>query len=242
MSRISLDFSIQEAGSLLYIADIDFGGYPINEFHEFFGGRPGLKELTERGVVMAGSLYQDDGYNVRIVFGELDQDEATEWTSSISGTLNLESGKMIVSGVCDEGLEAYLADFPLATNGGDYELGTIVNIEPGVYSVSIYSYPPNDLAGGWMRLIDKGLFRKTLGPSLGIEFEKPIAYFERTRPGEPVPQWIAEGWDELDFLDFVIQLKPADTTTPTIQSFEEDGCLEWQYRKPEKCSKGIILG
>lgn len=241
MSRISLDFSIQEAGSLLYIADIDFGGYPINEFHEFFGGRDGLRELTERGAVMAGSLYQDDGYNVRVVFGELDDEEASEWTSSISGILKIESGRMIVSGVCDDGLAGYVADFPTAEHGGDYELGAIIDVEPGIYSVAIYSYPPNDLAGGWMRLIDKGFFRKTLGQSLGIEFEKPVAYFERTRPGEPVPQWIAEGWDELNFLDFVIQLKPADTP-PETQIFEEDGCLKWQYRKPEKCPKGIILG
>lgn len=240
MPRDSLDFAIQEAGSLLYVADINFGGHPAGEFHEFFGGRSGLRELTERGAVMAGSLYQDDGYNVRVVHGDLNQDEA-EWTSAIRGTLNLGSGKMIVSGVCDEGLDSYIGDFPSATNGGDYELGTIVEVDPGVYTATIYSYPPNDLAGGWMRLIDKGFFRKTLGPALGIEFEKPVAYFERTRPGEPVPQWVAEGWDDMDFLDFVIQLKPAEATQ-MIQKFEEDGCLEWQYRKPEKCPKGIVLG
>ena len=241
MSRDSLDFSIQEAGSLLYVADVSFGGHPINEFHEFFGGRGGLKDLTERSAVMAGSLYQDDGYNVRIVFGELDDEEASEWTSSISGSLNVGSGRMIVSGVCDDGLEGHIADFPPAENGGDYELGTIVDVEPGTYSVSIYSFPPNDLAGGWMRLIDKGFFKRTLWQTQGIDFEKPLAYFERTRPGESVPQWIAEGWDEQDFLDFVIQLGPARTTQAS-QKFEDDGCLEWQYRKPEKCPKGIVLG
>ena len=241
MSRDSLDFSIQEAGSLLYLADVNFGGYPINEFHEFFGGRDGLKDLTQRGAVMAGSLYQDDGYNVRVVFGELDDQEASEWTSSISGILNVESGRMIVSGVCDDGLAGYITDFPRAEDGGDYELGTILDIAPGTYLISIYSFPPNDLAGGWMRLIDKGFFKRTPWQTQGIDFEKPVAYFQRTRPGDSVPQWVAEGWDEQDFLDFVIQIRPS-VSTPLLQKFEEDGCLEWQYRKPEKCPKGIILG
>lgn len=42
----------------------NFGGHPIGEFHEFFGGAKGLDELTNKGAVIATSLYQDDGYNV----------------------------------------------------------------------------------------------------------------------------------------------------------------------------------
>ena len=105
MERRQIDFSIQEAGCLLYLADRNFGGYEINEFHEFFGGRTGLRDLTLQGAVIAGSLYQDDGYSVRVVFGDLTEEEVQGWTSNVDWKLSVPSGQIAVSGVCDDGLE-----------------------------------------------------------------------------------------------------------------------------------------
>lgn len=241
MTRKAIDFLITEAGCLIYVADKGFGGYPAGQFHEFFGGVKGLQSLTENGAVIAASLYQDDGYYVRVVFGELTEQEDLEWTSRIAWKLKLDSGQMIVSGVCDEDLEETLEEFPVAEDGGEYDLGTLVEVPPGEYAVSIYSYPPGDLAGGWMRIENKGFFRDTFGRDTEIPFEKPIDYFNRTRPGQTPREWITEGWENADFLGFVIQLNPLTAELSPLR-FEDDGCTAWEYRKPEICPVGIEVG
>src|SRR5215213_4488231 len=163
MQRKQIDFLIGEAGCLLYAADKNLGGLPFSQFHEFFGGKKGLRDLVLQGAVLPMALYQDDGYNVRIVTGSLTGEEQSEWTSKVSWKLNLESGKMVVSGVCDEDMDDGLADFPQAETGGEYYLGCLVEMPIGEYAVSIYSYPPNDLAGGWMRIEKPDLFRVCFG-------------------------------------------------------------------------------
>ncbi|HMT08522.1 MAG TPA: hypothetical protein PKA82_11005, partial [Pyrinomonadaceae bacterium] len=140
MDRHSINFEIYEAGSLIYLADAKFGGHPINEFHEFFGGQAGLRELTEKGAVMASSLYQDDGYTIRVVFGDLTEQEDSEWTSRARSVMNIESGRLLVSGVCDQDLENYITDWTAAEDGGAYDLGTFVEVPPGQYDVAIYGY------------------------------------------------------------------------------------------------------
>lgn len=240
MNRNTLEFTIQEAGCLLYVADSLFGGFPPGRFHEFFGGRDGLRELTLNGAVMAAALYQDDGYLVRVVQGELTEHEDSDWTAAISWKLKLESGQMLVSGVADEDLEDYVADFPAAEDGGEYDLGCRVELPPGEYSVTIYSYPPNDLSGGWLRLEKPEIFRPgaTRDPAAG--YEKPLDYFTRTRPGERPPAWIRDDFEFGDFLDFVIQIRPLDADLPEPE-FEPDGCLLWNFRKPERCPTGIRI-
>ncbi len=240
MTRKTIDFLILEAGCLIYVADRGFGGYPLGEFHEFFGGVKGLQTLTENGAVIAGSLYQDDGYNVRVVFGDLTEQEDQEWTSRIAWKLKLDSGQMVVSGVCDEDLEETIEDFPIAEDGGEYDLGAFVEVPPGEYAVSIHSYPPGDLAGGWMRIENKGSFRETFGRDTEIPYEKPVDYFNRTRPGETPRDWIKDGWENANFLGFVIQLTPL-TAEPRPLRFEDDGCTAWEYRKPAICPVGIEL-
>lgn len=235
-----IDFSIQEAGCLIYAADKNLDGYPFAQLHEFFGGRKGLQDLTLKGAIMAASLYQDDGYNVRVVAGDLTSEETSEWTSKVSWKLNLVSGKMVVSGVCDEDLEDYMEDFPSAENAGAYELGCFVEIPAGEYKVSIYSYPPGDLAGGWMRIEEPREFRLCFGAEANLEYEKPLDYFKRTRPDENPPAWITQRYEEADFLDFLIHLAPLDAELKTPE-FEPDGCLTWEYRKPSVCPAGIRI-
>lgn len=240
MQREKIDFSIGEAGCLLYAADKNLGGLPFSRFHEFFGGKKGLRDLVLQGAVLPMSLYQDDGYNVRVCLGDLTAEEQSEWTSKVAWKLNLESGKMVVSGVCDEDLDDYLADFPQAETGGDYELGCLVELPVGEYAVTVYSYPPGDLAGGWMRLEKPDLFRECFGTDANLRYEKPLEYFTRTRPDETPPDWIKEGFEEASFLDFLIHLAPLSAELKTPE-FEPDGCIVWQYRKPEICPRGIIL-
>lgn len=230
-----IDFSIQEAGCLLYAADLNLGGNPFGSLDD-----REWKSLTEKGALMATSLYQDDGYFVRILFGDLNDEERSQWTAKVSWKLNLESGKMVVSGVCDPDLEDYLEDFPSAEQDGDYQLGCLVEVPAGKYAVTIYSYPPNDLAGGWMAIEDRRSFKLCFGQESEFEYEKPLEYFARTHPGETPPDWIKNGWEDDDFLNFVIHLAPLSEELPP-PAFESDGCLLWQYRKPEICPVGIRL-
>jgi hypothetical protein len=235
-----MDFTIQEAGCLLYIADKNLGGFPFGKLTDFFGGLGGLKDLTLKGSIMATSLYQDDGYNVRVVVGDLTDEEQSEWTAKAAWKLNIESGKMVVSGVCDEDLEEYMKDFPIAENGGDYDLGCFVEIPKGEYAVTIYAYPPGDLSGGWMRIENPRLFRECFGADANLQFEKPMDYFTRTRPNEIPPAWVKDGYEEADFLNFLIHLAPL-TSDLKFPEFEPDGCILWEFRKPDTCPKAIRI-
>lgn len=235
MERKTIEFSLQEAGCLLYAADAGLGGEPFSKLHHF-----GWQDLTLKGALIGTSLYQDDGFFVRVVFGDLSAEEKSEWTARVSWKLNLESGKMVVSGVCDEDLEEYMEDFPIARDKGDYQLGCFVEVPPGEYAVTIYSFPPNDLAGGWMAIEDRSSFKLCFGQESEFGYEKPVDYWKRTRPEETPPDWLKDGYEDNNFLDFVIQLAPlsAELTPP---GFESDGCILWEYRKPEICPKGIRL-
>lgn len=235
MQRQAIDFTIEEAGCLLYAADLHLGGQPFGSLDN-----RDWQTLTEKGAFMATSLYQDDGYNVRVVSGELTAEEEREWTARAAWKLNLESGVMVVSGVCDPDLENYLKDFPVARTGGSYHLGCRLAVEPGKYAVSIYSYPPNDLSGGWMAIENPRDFKACFDAESPIEREKPLAYFNRTHAGETPPEWIRNGWEEADFLDFLIHLAPLEKDLET-PAFDEDGCLSWRYRKPAICPVGIRL-
>lgn len=225
---------------MIYAADKNFGGEPFTRLDDFFGGISGLKDLALRGAIIPMSLYQDDGYSVRVrLGGELTPEEKSEWTSCVEWRLNLESGKMVVSGVIPEDDE--LSDFGEAENGGEYYLGCIVEVPAAEYKVVVRSYPPNDLAGGWLRIERPGTFRIGFGKSdLVLTREKPLEYFHRTRPGETPPDWIAEGYEDADFLDFLIHLTPLEIELKEPE-FEPDGCLVWQYRQPEICPVGIRL-
>ena len=35
-----------------------------------------------------------------------------------------------------------------------------------------------------------------------LDDEKATDHFTRTRPGEPVPEWVSQGWEDAAFLDF----------------------------------------
>lgn len=235
MSRTQIDFNIQEAGCLIYVADRNLAGKPFGELH-----CTNWKDLTLQNAIMMMSLYQDDGFAVRVVTGDLTAEEKSEWTSKASWKLNFESGEMVVSGVCDEDLEKYMEDFGDGIENTDCHLGCIVKVPKGEYQVDVYSYPPNDLAGGWMAIEDKSSFKLCFGKDSEIPFEKPMDYFNRTRPTEDPPDWIKNSYEDARFLDFVIHLSPisGDVSMP---NFEGDGCIAWEYRKPDICPIGIRL-
>jgi hypothetical protein len=233
MKREEIKFNIQEAGCLLYVADKNLGGVDWSEMHA-----ADWKDLSWQNAIMLMDLYQDDGYTIRVVRGELTDQEKDNWTSKVSWKLNLESGEMVVSGVCDEDLGEYLEDFGDGETVTDCHLGCIVKVPKGEYLVEVYSFPPNDLAGGWMAIEDRSSYRACFGKDSPIPFEKPLDYFNRTRPNETAPDWIKDGYEDAWFLDFVIHLLSLPDELPA-QDLQNDGCLKWNYRKPEICPLGI---
>lgn len=235
--RNQTQFIVDEAGCLIFVTD-----------------KSVIEGTSGAGPVTGGELYQDDGFCVRVVVGELSSEEQENWTSKLAAGLQLPTGQMVVSGVLDPDFDRWLSDFGGAElesvenveTSGEHELGCIVSIEPGAYAVEIYGYPPNDLAAGWMMIEDRESFDLATGSPVDRDApeanrESAQEYFERTRPGEPVPEWIAEGYEDEPFLDFVIRLERVGDADAAAAAAVGQQFLEWEFRKPPVCPVGIRL-
>lgn len=237
VARNQTQFIIGEAGCLIFLTD-----------------RSVIEGTKGEGPVTGGDLYQDDGYCVRVVSGELSPEEQDNWTSRLAFDLQLPSGQMVVSGVLDPDFDRWMNEFgsaelesaELVETSGDHELGCIVSVEPGTYAAEIYGYPPNDLAAGWMKIEDRESFDLATGRP--VERDAPNAsretaqeYFERTRPGEQMPEWISEGYEDEPFLDFVIRLQRTGDADAAAASSAGQQFPEWEFRKPTVCPVGIRL-
>jgi hypothetical protein len=235
--RSQTQFNIGDAGCLIYVTD-----------------KSVIEGTAGEGPVVGGELYQDDGFCVRVVLGELTPEEQENWTSKLATDLQLPSGQMIVSGILDPDYDRWLVDFGVAEldsvenveTSGDHELGCVVSLEPGAYAAEIYGYPPNDLAAGWMMIEDRESFDLASGSP--VERDAPNAsretaqeYFQRTRPGEQVPEWIAEGYEDAEFLDFVIRLTRVGDADKSAAIAAGQQFPEWEFRKPPVCPVGIRI-
>lgn len=237
MENKRLDFLQQEAGCLIWLAPMSLGGLSPAEFTQIWmgEGEETVKDLGLRGAMMPVSLYQDDGYLVRFVLGDLTEEEKAEWTARVRWKLNVPCGKVLVSGVLDDDFEDWISELTAAENNGEYFLGSYVEVPAGEYLVEVYSYPPGDLSTGWGQIEEGGLFP----PMHGIKRENPLKYFQRTRPDEEPPDWIKNAYDfETQYINFITRLAPLDEELP-LPTFEEDGCIAWEFRKPEICPIGI---
>lgn len=109
--------------------------------------------------------------------------------------------------------------------------------------MEIYAYPPNDLAGGWMAIEDPSMAALAGGDAAQVAGEHPEEsaqdYFARTRPGEPVPEWVAEGYEDAEFLDFVICLQRTGDADPVAALAAGQQLLDWEFRRPKLCPVGI---
>jgi hypothetical protein len=240
-----IEFSFWEAGCLIWVGAKDLCGLSYHEFcHLIWGNDPEKikKFIYENQAFLAMNLYQDDGYRVRVVMGELNPQEQEEWVARVRWKLNLSCGAMVVSGILDEDEEEFNNLPSVSEILEDDGLQCYVEVEPGIYQVEIYSYPPGDLSTGWGQITGSGLFK----PQPGIEPESLKDYFYRTRKPEEISAWIgyeitedAEQKVDANYIDFVIRVSPVidDLTVPKL---ENDGAVSWEFRKPEKCPLGIV--
>src|SRR5262249_20578569 len=61
-------------------------------------------------------------------------------------------------------------------------------------------------------------------------------YFQRTRPGEPPPPWLGQGWQPR-YVDFLIHLTPG--AGPAHMPRIADGLFRWEFREPVRCPLGL---
>lgn len=247
-----IEFSFWEAGCLIWVGAKDLCGMSYREFgHALWSSEPEQtsKFMIENHAVLAMNLYQDDGYSVRVVMGELNTQEQEEWVARVRGKLDLSCGAIVVSGILDEDEEEFI-NLPSAEEieNGD-GLQCYVEVEPGIYQVEIYSYPPGDLSTGWGQIINPKLFK----PQQGIIPESLKDYFLRTRQPQEMTAWIGyeitedeeqkqefyQAAVDANYIDFVIRLSPVIEDLP-VPKLADDGAVAWEFRKPEKCPLGIV--
>ncbi len=245
-----IEFGFWEAGCMIWVGARDFVSQDYDGFCDLIwqNDQPALEEsIWEQKAFLAMDLYQDDGYNVRVIMGDLNQQEQEEWVARVRWVLDLSCGAMIVSGVLGD---TDVAEIPNAVTL-DHEsdcLQCYVTVPPNYYQVEIYSYAPGDLTTGWGQITGSSLFPI----SEGIEPESLKTYFERTRPNTPIPPWIgceiatdpqlrAEYYSAasaLHYTDFVIRLSPAIEELPPPE-ITPDGSVQWEFWKPERCPLGL---
>jgi hypothetical protein len=120
-----LDFVIEEAGCLIWVAPCSLGGVTPAELGQIWMGQgeETTRGLVERGAMMPMSLYQDDGYLVRFLVGELNAQEESEWVARARWKLDVPCGRVLVSGVLSPDCEQEFADIEPAEANGSYWAG-----------------------------------------------------------------------------------------------------------------------
>lgn len=214
------------------------------------GDRKWSKAVND-GLLMPVSLYQDDSFAIRVVAGDaLNQQEKAEWVGRIVWRLNLADGKMCISG----GAEWLYPGYDRKEAYDDIFL-RIVELPPGHYSATLYSYLSgvngesclDQLAGG-------------LGKS-----EPAGKWFRRTRPGESFPDWLVywcvahhdtdrgheKEWENTplpdsnsmpEFIGFLLHLEPTDAPEKPAKAETVGGWFDHTQgaRKPERCPLGLV--
>lgn len=127
--------------------------------------------------------------------------------------------------------------------------GVIMRMPPGEYLAEVSCYLPN--ATGWWCLERAGKRRK----------EPCATYWRRTRPGQPMPGWLAwacrdrptadpgheHEWEtsdapepgEADYVEIVVRLMTAPRARLALSRPRRDGWLPWTCRRPQVCPQGL---
>ncbi len=203
------------------------------------------------GRLVAQGIYQDDPFNARIVLGDLNGQESSEWIGRASWWLQVPDGVLVLAA------------------GGEFAWGMAEDLEgeefihrvavpPGNYQVDVYTTLTgiNGLSA---------LERAGPGEPLG-------AWWRRTRPGQEIPGWmqfllyeglaadpgheadwrnwsdsryrrLMESVEKTRLLDWIIQLRPLAGQPPAPESVPEldEGCFyEPALRIPATCPAGIV--
>ena len=246
-----VEFSFWEAGCMIWVGakalvTDDYDGFCNSIWNN---DREKLQTMIfEQKAFLAMDLYQDDGYKVRVVMGQLNEQEREEWVARVRWRLDLSCGQMLVSGILGDSDFDDIPNAKAIADDSSY-LECYVAVPPNEYQVEVYSYAPGDLSTAWHQIIGSNLFPI----SEHIEPEDLKTYFERTRPETLPPAWIAyeiaedselknKYYQEASnsrYTDFVIRLSPVleDINPPELDA---GGAIKWEFRKPDRCPLGLI--
>jgi hypothetical protein len=89
------------------------------------------RDLVKRGAMMPMSLYQDDGYLVRFILGELSQQEQAEWTARAIWKLDISCGEVLVSGILTPDFNDEFSAIVSAEANGSYWAGAYIGPATG---------------------------------------------------------------------------------------------------------------
>ena len=127
------------------------------------------QEMLLNGHFITVGLDQDDGYLVRLVVDEpLTEQEESEWVGKVEWGLHLPDGKLALEGgfSSDDDVDFLISD----------DILKIIDVPPGDYNLTIYTYFPFFSAESCIKSLDTT--------------EGFGAWFRRTRPDTPVPEWL----------------------------------------------------
>ena len=191
----------------------------------------GYEQAMASHQLISIELAQDDGFIARVVLGELSPQESEEWIASGSRALDVSDGHVVVAGG-----NAYVSDdySPEEIDEENEELFKVIAVPPGQYQVTVYAHLPSV----------NGMLINSLPQWKGY-----VPYFESTRPGASMPDWLAELADidgedvgeyddDQEMVSFVIQLQASET--PVDESpLDEDRYTKCEMRIPEVCPLGL---
>jgi hypothetical protein len=247
-----IEFSLRESSVLVFLPH-NLGGLTPEEFGTHLQAREaGGIDLRRGGYFFDVATISDGGYMIRLVQGDLMPEEESEWVAHAHGRLNLPDGKLIVCGAYpwidydwsarydynmpfaeptqpNDWVASAFQNIPPAQHLSYYDSpGAYVGVNPGLYRVAVYSYFP-DLSADW------GI--PGLSPELRLEEQKD--YFERTRPGKPLPDWM-EGLSA-KYINFVVHLTPVDKATFDVLIVTDPQLNNgWELRKPAVCPSALL--
>ena len=206
------------------------------------------KSFVAVGEFLSLELFEDNCVNVRVVVGDLTDQENDEWVGHVRSRLNLSCGEL--------GVSSALVMFD---SEPDETAFRFVQVPPGDYQVDIYAYFPSFT----------GVAANLTAELMGDESVPVGQWFRQTRPGEELPNWLIyeclesydadpeneKYWEEraqemddeqrdelLDqagkYVEFLIQLSPLQKD-PLPPELYESGACKWNTRLLTTCPIGL---
>lgn len=147
----------------------------------------------------------DDYSVIRVVVAEpLTAVEAAEWVGRVRWQLRVKGDKILVSGGFDPDCLAEWQD------GGETEYVKAIEVPPGEYQVTLYSYLHSMNGAVWL-----SKFNTTL------PLPKLLPWFQKDHPDRPLPTWILSLLDDDDL--------PADCGYGSISTAIQSGYLAIEH-------------
>lgn len=227
------DISVYNEATGFTIHSAGFCGTPREEVIE------NLPRCVQEGIILPISLVQDNSPHVRLITGELTEQEEAEWVDRIVWQLRVPCGNLVFEGGFDP-------------RGPDETYMRTVSVPAGDYRVEVYTFFWG--INGW--------------DSLPKSQSEPVGtWYRRTHPGKPFPDsmkfYLGENsdedpghedeWDELydseeyeeldepDFVDFLVRITPLEPSAALELQCDASGWFPVGInpRKPEVCPVGI---